>query len=101
MGIYRDNLLAIVIGNNLLPIPIIVIAQNSLELTLATIFIKSLFVLFNATAEFANCFLFLKMYKNIFAFRFKKKTSSNTLKMHRNIYWKNLLAIIYRLLISL
>ena len=35
MGIYRDNLLAIVIGDNFLPI--IVIAQNRLDLSITDI----------------------------------------------------------------
>ena len=35
MGIYRDNLLAIVIGDNFLPI--IVIAQNCLDLSITDI----------------------------------------------------------------
>ena len=35
MGVYRDNLLAIVIGDNFLPI--IVIAQNSLDLSITNI----------------------------------------------------------------
>ena len=35
MGIYRDNLSAIVVGDNLLPI--IVIAQNSFDLSVADI----------------------------------------------------------------
>ena len=35
MGIYRDNLLAIVIGDNL--IPMIVIAQNSFDLSITDI----------------------------------------------------------------
>ena len=35
MGIYRDNLLAIVIGYNFLPI--MVIAQNSLDLSITDI----------------------------------------------------------------
>ena len=36
MGIYQDNLSAIVIGDNLLPI-IIVIAQNSFDLSITDI----------------------------------------------------------------
>ena len=43
MGIYRDNLSAIVIGNNLLPI--IVIAQNSLDLSITDIAFVIYFVI--------------------------------------------------------
>ena len=121
MGIYRDNVSAIIIGDNLLPI--IVISQNSFvyrlpisfsqyillspindrdkrffmhtvfkasELALwekysvsiksCCNFKKSLFVLFNATAEFVNCPLFLKNPKKQFCYLTCKKTSSNTLK---------------------
>ena len=35
MGVYRDNLLAIVIGDNFLPI--IIIAQNNLDLSITDI----------------------------------------------------------------
>ena len=65
-------------------------------------FKKSLFVLFYPTAESVNCSLFLKnLEKHFYDLTFKKKASSNTLKIYRNIYRKNLLAIIYRLPISL
>ena len=70
MGIYHDNLSAIVIGDNFLPT--IVIAQNSFNLSITDI-------------AYVTC----------------KKTSSNALKAYRNIYRKNLSAIIYRLPISL
>ena len=67
------------------------------------IFKNYFFVWLNFTAESMNCFLFLKnLEKKIFAIRLtKKKTLSNTLKIYRNIYRKNLSAIIYQLSISL
>ena len=43
MGIYRDNLSAIVIGDNLLPI--IVIAQNSFDLSITDIDFVTRFVI--------------------------------------------------------
>ena len=43
MDIYRDNLSAIVIGDNLLPI--IVIAQNSLDLSITDIALVLYFVI--------------------------------------------------------
>ena len=43
MGIYRDNLLAIVIGDNFLPI--IVIAQDSLDLSITDITFVIYFVI--------------------------------------------------------
>ena len=43
MGIYRDNLSAIVIGDNLSPI--IVIAQNSLDLSITDIAFSIYFVI--------------------------------------------------------
>ena len=49
-----------------------------------------------------NCSRFLKnLEKTFLQFDLQKKTSSNTLKIYRNIYRKNLSAIIYRLSISL
>ena len=43
MGIYRDNLSAVVIGDNFLPI--IVIAQNSLDLVITDIVFVIYFVI--------------------------------------------------------
>ena len=43
MGIYRDNLLTIVIGDNLLPI--IVIAQNGFDLSITDIAFVIFFVI--------------------------------------------------------
>ena len=43
MGIYRDNLLAIVIGDNLLPI--VVITQNSFDLSITDIVFVIYFVI--------------------------------------------------------
>ena len=61
------------------------------------IFKNYFFVWLNSTAESANCSLFLKNLEKIFLqFDLQKKTSSNTSKIHRNIYRKNLSAIIYR-----
>ena len=63
---------------------------------------KSLFVVFNPSAESVNYSLFLKnLEKHFCDLSYKKKTSSNTLKIYRNIYRKNLSAIIHRLPISL
>ena len=45
MGIYRDNLSAIVIGDNLLPI--IVIAQNNFDLSISDIAFVIYFVIAN------------------------------------------------------
>ena len=64
-------------------------------------FKKFFFVLFNATAESVHCSLFLKnLEKHFCDLTYMNKTSSNTLKIYRNIYRKNLSAIIYRLLTS-
>ena len=114
MDIYRENLSAIVICDNLLPI--IVITQNSFDLSITNIafviyfviadrfiaindslctqcsklvswrygkihgvhkvhqFTKSLFVLFNVTAESVNRFLFLKNQEKHFCnLTYKKK----------------------------
>ena len=61
------------------------------------IFKNYFFVWLNSTAESANCSLFLKNPEKIFLqFDLQKKTSSNTSKIHSNIYRKNLSAIIYR-----
>ena len=63
---------------------------------------KSLFVLFNATAESVNSSFLSKNHKKHFSnLTYQKKTSSNTLKIYPNIYRKNLSAIIYQLPISL
>ena len=71
-------------------------------LNLVAIFKKSLFVLFHATAEPVNHSVFWKnLQKHFCNLIYKKKTSSNTLKIYRNIYRKNLSVIIYRLPISL
>ena len=56
---------------------------------------------FARRAESVNCSLFLKNFEKHFCKFTRNKTSSNTLKIYRNIYRKNLLAIIYRLPISL
>ena len=61
-------------------------------------FKKSHFVAFNLTAESVNCSLFLKnLEKHFCDLTCKKNTSSNTLKIHRNNYRKNLSVKIYRL----
>ena len=64
------------------------------------IFKNYLFVWLNFTAESVNCSLFLKnLEKTFLQFdlkKRKKKTSSNTSKIYRNIYRKNLSTIIYR-----
>ena len=53
--------------------------------------IKSLLVLFDATAEFVNSSLFSKnLEKHFCNLTYKKKTTSNTSKIYRNIYRKNL-----------
>ena len=71
-------------------------------LSLVAIFKKSLFVLFNATAESVNYSVFWKnVQKHFCNLIYKKKTSWNTLKIYRNFYRKNLSAIMYRLTISL
>ena len=54
----------------------------------------------NAAAESVDCSPFLKNLETHFCKVTCKKTSS-TLKIYRNIYRKNLSAIIYRLSISL
>ena len=60
------------------------------------------FVWLNFTAESVNCSLFLKnLEKTFLQFDLQKNTSLNTSKIYRNIYRKNLSAIIYRLSISL
>ena len=59
------------------------------------------YVLFSATAESINYSLFSKNLKKRICNNLQNKTSSNTLKIYRNIYRKNLSAIIYRLPISL
>ena len=65
-------------------------------------FIKSLFVLFDATAESVNCSLFLKsLEKHCSDLTYKKNFVRHILKIYRNIYWKNSTAIIYRLSILL
>ena len=55
----------------------------------------SLFVLFNVMAESVNCSFFLKNLETHFCNVICKKTLSNALKMYRNIYRRNLSAIIY------
>ena len=53
-------------------------------------------ILFDATSKFVNYSLFLKnAEKNVSNLTYKKKTSSFTLNIYRNIYRKNLLGIIY------
>ena len=49
MGIYRDNLSAIVIGDNLLPI--IVIAQNSFDLSITDIAFVIYFVIADTLSQ--------------------------------------------------
>ena len=137
MGIYRDHLSAIVIGDNFLPI--IVIAQNSFDLSITDIAFVLYFVIvdklsrktiihahsvklatwrygkihgvrkillqFNKISfclmprqESVSCSLFLKNVEKHFCnLTYKKKTLSNSSKIYRNIYRKNLSAIIYRL----
>ena len=67
-------------------------------LRLAVIFKNYFFVWLNFTAESVNCFLFLKNLEKTFLqicnSTYKKKTLSNALKIYRNIYRKNLSAII-------
>ena len=71
-------------------------------LRLAVIFKNYFFVWLNFTAESVICSLFLKnLEKTFLQFDLQKKTLSNTSKIYRNIYRKNLSAIIYRLSISL
>ena len=53
MGIYRDNLLAIVIGDNLLPI--IVIAQNSFDLSTTDIAFSIYFVIAINDSVWTQC----------------------------------------------
>ena len=67
-------------------------------LSLVTI-TKDLFFFVNAAAESVNCFLFLNNLQKHFCYLTykKKKNSSNTLKIYRNIYRKNLLAIMWQL----
>ena len=55
----------------------------------------------DAAAESVNCSLFLKNLEKHFCDVTCKTTASNTFKIYRNIYRKNLTAIIYRLPISL
>ena len=52
-------------------------------------FKKNFTVLFSATAESANCSLLKNLEKRI-CNNLQNKTSSNTLKIYRNIYRKNL-----------
>ena len=144
MGIYRDNLSVIVIGDNFLPI--IVIAQNSFDLSITDIAFVKYFsiadkssrqtIVYAHSVKLASigamekihgprevllqlnkiflCFVwchgrvrellyFLEKSRKTFL-RLdlqKKKTSSNTWKIYRNIHRKNLSAIIYRLPVSL
>ena len=71
-------------------------------LRLVVILKNYLFVLFNFTAESVNCSLLQKnLEKTLLQFDLQKKILSSTLKTYRNIYRKNLSAIIYRLPISL
>ena len=71
-------------------------------LRLVVIFKNYFSVWLNFTAESVNCSLFLKnLEKTFLQFDLQRKTSSNTSKVYRNIYRKNLSAIIYRLSISL
>ena len=66
-------------------------------LRFVVIFKNYFFVWPNFTAESVNCSLFLKnLEKTFLQFDLQKKTSSNTMKIYRNIYRKNLSAIIYR-----
>ena len=66
------------------------------------IFKNYFFALLNFTAESVICSLFLKnAEKNILQFDLQKKNFVKTSKNYRNIYRKNLSAIIYRLSISL
>ena len=65
-------------------------------LRLVVIFKNYFFAWLNFTRESVNCSLFLKnAEKNILQFDLPKKTSSNTSKIYRNIYRKNVSAIIY------
>ena len=72
------------------------------SLRLVVIFKNYFFVWLNFTAGSVNCSLFLKnLEKTFLQFDLQKKTASDTSKIYRNIYRKNLSAIIYRLSISL
>ena len=51
---------------------------------------KTLFVLFNATAESVNCSFLKNLEKYFCSLSYKKKCSSDTLKIYRNIYRKEL-----------
>ena len=71
-------------------------------LRLVVIFKNYFSVWLNFTAESVNCSLLKNLEKLFLQFDLqKKKTSSNTSKIYRNIYRKILSAIIYRLSISL
>ena len=66
-------------------------------LRLVVIIKNYFFVRLNFTAESVNCSLFLKILeKKFLQFDLRKKTLSNTSKIYRNIYRKNLSGIIYR-----
>ena len=65
-------------------------------LSLVAIFKKSLFVLFNATAVRRPLRFLEKSTKTFLQFDLQKKKLRQTLKIYRNIYRKNLSAIIYR-----
>ena len=143
MGTYRDNLSVIVIGDNFLPI--IVIAQNSFNLSITDIAFVKYFsiadkssrqtIVYAHSVKLASigamekihgprevllqlnkiflCFVWChgrvrellyfleKSRKHFCDWTYKKKTSSNTWKIYRNIHRKNLSAIIYRLPVSL
>ena len=59
-------------------------------------------VSFDATPESVNCSLFLKnLEKHSCNLTHKKKASSNSLKIYRNIHRKNLSTTMYRLPISI
>ena len=63
---------------------------------------KSVFALFDATAESVICSLILISLEKRFCNNdLQKKTSSSISKVYRDIFQKNLLAIFYRLPISL
>ena len=70
-------------------------------LRLVAIFKNYFFVWFNFTAESVNCSFFEKCKKTFLQFDLQKITSSNTSKIYRNIYRKNLSAILYQLSISI
>ena len=72
-----------------------------MTISLIAILKISFFGLLNATAESVHSSLILKNLEKYFGNLVLKENSLNTLKIYRNIYRKNLLAIIYRLPISL